>query len=58
MSKEIIRCGIFFLETDIFIETLPNGVQHLAAYKKKVLYKIPKNLKYLQESLFFAWRQP
>ena len=35
MSKETIKCGNFLLETDIFIETLPNGVQHLAAYKKK-----------------------
>ena len=35
MSKEIIRCGNFFLKTDIFIETLPNGAQYLAAYKKQ-----------------------
>ena len=30
-----IRCGSDFLETNIFIETLPNGKSHLVAYKKK-----------------------
>ncbi len=34
-NKEIIRCGNFLLETNIYIETLPNGFQHLVAYKKK-----------------------
>ena len=34
-NKEIIRCGNFLLETNTFIETLPNGVQHLVSYKKK-----------------------
>ena len=34
-DKRIIRCGNFFLETNTFIETLPNGVQHLVAYKKR-----------------------
>ena len=34
-SKNIIRCGNFLLETNIFIETLPNGVEHTVAYKKK-----------------------
>ena len=29
-----IRCGSFFLETNSFIETLPNGVKHLTTYKK------------------------
>ena len=27
LNKEIIRCGNFILETNFFIETLPNGVQ-------------------------------
>tara|TARA_E500000178_G_scaffold333145_1_gene367735 strand:- start:112 stop:852 length:741 start_codon:yes stop_codon:yes gene_type:complete len=34
-SKTIIRCGSFFLETNTFTETLPNGFQHLVSYKKK-----------------------
>ena len=34
-NKNVIRCGNFFLETNIFIETLPNGLQYFAAYKKK-----------------------
>ena len=35
MNEKIIRCGNFLLETNSFIETLPNGVEHLTAYKKK-----------------------
>jgi signal peptidase I len=31
----LIRCGNFNLETNSFIETLPNGVKHLTVYKKK-----------------------
>tara|TARA_B100001057_G_scaffold495212_1_gene593677 strand:- start:1600 stop:2340 length:741 start_codon:yes stop_codon:yes gene_type:complete len=48
-SNKIIRCGNFFLETDIFIETLPNGLEHLVAYKKKgtlqnsKIFKVPNN---------------
>ena len=30
-----IRCGNFFLETNTYIETLPNGVEHVVSYKKK-----------------------
>jgi signal peptidase I len=33
--KKIIRCGNFLLETNTFIETLPNGIEHLVSYKKK-----------------------
>ncbi len=33
--QEKIRCGIFFLETENFIETLPNGVSHYVSYKKR-----------------------
>ena len=29
-----IRCGNFNLETNLFFETLPNGVKHLVVYKK------------------------
>ena len=36
INKKIkIRCGNFYLETNTFIETLPNGVEHYVAYKKK-----------------------
>ena len=51
-NKRIIRCGNFFLETNFFIETLPNGVNHLVTYKKKVLCKIQKNLKFHQIIFF------
>jgi len=34
-SSEVIRCGKFKLETKSFIETLPNGTQYLAVYKKR-----------------------
>ena len=30
-----IRCGNFLLDANIFIETLPNGLEHLVSYKKK-----------------------
>ena len=32
--KKIIRCGNFLLETNTFIEILPNGIEHLVSYKK------------------------
>ena len=34
-STETIRCGKFKLETNSFVETLPNGVKYLAVYKKR-----------------------
>ncbi len=48
-SKKIIRCGNFLLETNIYIETLPNGIEHAVAYKKKgslqntKMFKVPAN---------------
>ena len=48
-SKKIIRCGNFLLETNTFIETLPNGLEHLVVYKKKgslqntKIFKVPAN---------------
>ena len=48
-NEKIIRCGNFFLETDTYIETLPNGLKHLVVYKKKgslqnsKVYKVPEN---------------
>ena len=47
-NKIIIRCGNFLLETNTFIETLPNGLEHLVSYKKKgslqnsKVYKVPE----------------
>ena len=36
IKKKInVRCGNFFLETETYIETLPNGKQHLVAYKSR-----------------------
>ena len=43
------RCANFNLDTNTFIETLPNGVKHLASYTKKgslqntKKYKVPEN---------------
>jgi len=48
-NKKIIRCGNFLLETDTYIETLPNGFKHLVVYKKKgslqnsKIFKVPEN---------------
>ena len=47
-NKKIIRCGNFLLETETYIETLPNGLKHLVAYKKKgslqnsKIFKVPE----------------
>ena len=48
-NKKIIRCGNFLLETNTFIETLPNGIEHIVVYNKKgslqntKLFKVPAN---------------
>ena len=48
-NKKIIRCGNFLLDTDTYIETLPNGFKHLVSYKKKgslqnsKVFKVPEN---------------
>ena len=47
--SEPVRCGDYLLDTDSFIETLPNGVEHLVSYKKEGTlkntkkYKVPTN---------------
>ena len=47
IKKKInVRCGNFFLETETYIETLPNGKQHFVAYKVEEVYRILKNSKY------------
>ena len=51
-EKALIRCGTFLLETDIFIETLPNGIKHLVAYKKKGSLKNSKKYKVPSEHYF------
>jgi len=46
---EPIRCGKFISDNQTFIETLPNGVEHLTTYnnvgtlKNTKLYKVPKD---------------
>ena len=48
-NKKIIRCGNFLLETDTFVETLPNGFKHVVVYKKNgslqnsKVFKVPEN---------------
>jgi len=48
-NEMIIRCGNFLLETNAFIETLPNGIEHKVVYKKKgslqnsKVFKVPAN---------------
>ena len=48
-SSNLIRCGNFNLETNSFIETLPNGIKYKTVYKKEgslqntKKYKIPLN---------------
>ena len=48
-NEIIIRCGKFLLETNTYIETLPNGLQHKVAYKKKgslqntKVFEVPEN---------------
>ena len=48
-NESITRCGNFLLETNTYIETLPNGIKHIVAYKKKgslqnsKMFKVPKN---------------
>ena len=47
-----IRCGDYLLKTQIFIETLPNGVKHLAAYNKEGTLQNTKKFK-VPEGHFF-----
>ena len=48
-NEKLVRCGNFLLETNTFIETLPNGLEHLVSYKKKgslqnsKVFKVPKD---------------
>ena len=40
--SEPVRCGDYLLDTNSFIETLPNGVEHLVSYKKEGTLKNTK----------------
>ena len=48
-NSQIIRCGKFFLETNSYIEKLPNGIEYTTTYKKKGTlkntkkYEVPEN---------------
>ena len=48
-SSQLIRCGNYILNTNTFVETLPNGVKHYVSYKKEGtwkntrLYKVPRD---------------
>ena len=49
---EPIRCGNFILETNTFIETLPNGVKYLASYNKQGTLKNTKKYIVPKDHLF------
>jgi signal peptidase I len=51
-SKKKIRCGNFYLETSTFIETLPNGIEHLTVYKKSGSQQNSKKFKVPQGHYF------
>ena len=48
-NSDIIRCGTSDLDTNTYIETLPNGIKHVAVYKKSgsiqntEKYEVPLN---------------
>jgi signal peptidase I len=50
--KKKIRCGNFLLETNTFIETLPNGIRHLVSYKKKGSLQNTQKFKVPDDSYF------
>ena len=51
-NSNSIRCGKFNLNTNSFIETLPNGVKYLAVYKKKGSLQNTKKFKVPLEHFF------
>jgi signal peptidase I len=50
--NEKIRCGNFFLETNNFIETLPNGIKHFVSYKKRGSLQNTKEFKVPKDHFF------
>ena len=51
-NKTIIRCGNFLLDTNIYVETLPNGLKHSVAYKEKGSLKNSKKYKVPSDHYF------
>ena len=51
----MIRCGNFNLQTDSFIEILPNGVQYTAVYKKKGSLQNTKKFKVPEDHFFLYY---
>jgi signal peptidase I len=51
-SRDLIRCGDFNIETNSFIETLPNGIKHLTVYKKKGTMQNTKKFEVPQNHFF------
>ena len=51
-SRNLIRCGDFNIETNSFIETLPNGIKHLTVYKKKGTMQNTKKFEVPQNHFF------
>ena len=54
-NNKTLRCGNFLLETNTFIESLPNGLQHIVAYKKRGTLQNSKLFKVLKEHYFLLW---
>ena len=50
--SKLIRCGNFNLETNTYLETLPNGVKYLAVYKKKGSLQNTKKFEVPQNNFF------
>ena len=48
-----VRCGKFLFEVDAFLETLPNGSQHIAAYNKAGTMMNTQKFKVPANSFFF-----
>tara|TARA_B100000242_G_C43045374_1_gene487912 strand:- start:705 stop:1445 length:741 start_codon:yes stop_codon:yes gene_type:complete len=50
--NEPIRCGNYILKTKTFIETLPNGIKHLASYNAEGTLQNTKKFKVPQSHFF------
>ena len=48
----LIRCGDYNLETNAYVETLPNGIKYLAVYKKKGTLQNTKKFEVPQKKYF------
>ena len=52
-KKNNVRCGKFSFKVDTFLETLPNGSQHIAVYNKAGTMMNSKKFKVPADSFFF-----